>query len=104
MEETRQVNRCFGGHCSQNPTQQSQKRVKEMLFTAAEKRRAKKELDYLLLSFHGRKSILQLLPAIKHRCSRAALALAIERVEVRKDGLKMEDQVYFEGFKASLKE
>jgi hypothetical protein len=47
---------------------------------------------------------LQLLPAIKLRCSRAALTQAIARVEARRDVLEMEDLVFFEKFKTSLVE
>jgi len=102
----RSANRSFGfGHGTQKPKepeQHQEQKVKDILFSAAEIRRAKKELDYLLLLFHGKKSILQLLPAIKQRCSRAALSLAIKRVEGKKDGLSVEDQIFFEQFKSSL--
>ena len=97
-----QTNRCFGND-SQNKQQQKQQKVKEVLFTAGEMRRAKNELNSLLLQFRGRKSILQLLPVIKRRCSLATLTMALERVEFRKHDLDMEDQVFFEEFKNSLK-
>ena len=97
-----QTNRCFGND-SQNKQQQKQQKVKEVLFTAGEMRRAKNELNSLLLQFRGRKSILQLLPVIKRRCSLATLTMALERVESRKHDLSMDDQIFFEEFKNSLK-
>jgi len=66
------------------------------------RRRAQRELDCLLKQFHGRKSILQLLPAIRLRCSSDVLTVALERVERRRDALTMEDLVFLENFKSSL--
>ena len=70
---------------------------------AGQLRRAKNELNALLLQFRGRKSILQLLPVIKRRCSLATLTMAIERLECKKHEFDVEDLVFFEEFKRTLK-
>lgn len=96
-----QVNRCFGSHCSKDSNQQREQKIKEVLLTATERRRANKEIDNLLSRFHG-KSLIKLLPVIKRRYSRSILNVALERVEGRKHGLEIEDVVFLEEFKASL--
>lgn len=105
-QETTRTNRCFGGkNCPQSSKQQQRtEKIKEVLTDAVKRKRANKELNSLLSQFHGRKSIFQLLPVIKRRCLPAVLALALERVEGRRDALSMEDLVFFEAFKASLKQ
>ena len=96
------VNRCFGDNC-QDSERQKERKIKEILSAAAERRKANKEIDCLLRRFQGKK-ILDLLPVIKLRFPGYVLRVAIERVERRKDDLRMHDLVFFEGFKASLKE
>ncbi len=107
MKEARQkpTNGYFGGkNCPRNPKQQKEKEIKETFLAVAKRKRANRELNCLLLQFHGRKSIFQLLPVIKLRCSPIALTVALERVERRRSELSMEDLVFFETFKASLKQ
>ncbi len=99
------VNRCFGGQCPQNPEQPKEQRIKEVLITAKERRRANKEIDLLLRQFHHRKSIFDLLPAMKQRhYPLYVIRVAIERVEGRRNELKIEQQMELEAFKASLAE
>jgi len=96
------VNRCFGSNCPQKPQQQRKEQIEDLLKEAAQRKKANKELDFLLRQFHGRKSILQLLPVIKLRCSDVVLAVALERVERRRNGLAIDDLVFLETFKKSL--
>lgn len=93
------ANRCFGGNC---PPKKPEDKIKDVLLDAAKRRRANKEIDNLLRQFKGKKAIVELLPAIKRRCSRNALRVAIERVERRRDGLSLENLMFFEEFKALL--
>jgi hypothetical protein len=105
MNEVKQtpVNRCFGASCPKNAEQQKKEGIKELLITAAERRRANKEIDYLLQRFHGRKSILDLLPAMKQRdFPLYVIRVAVERVERRRNGLSIEELMELEAFKASL--
>lgn len=105
MKEAQQspVNRCFGSKCSKNPKSREEQ-IEELLKEAALRKKANRELDFLLRQFHGRKSILQLLPVIKLRCSDVVLALALERVERRRNGLAIDDLVFLETFKKSLQD
>ena len=96
-----QVNRCFGGHCPKDSNQKREQKIKEVLLTATERRRANKEINNLLLRFHG-KSLIKLLPVIKRRYSQSILNLALERVEGRRHGLEIEDVIFLEEFKTSL--
>lgn len=100
-QETTRTNRCFGGHCPQNPKQQREQKIKEVLLTATERRRANKEINNLLSRFYG-KSLIKLLPVIKRRYSRSILNVALERIEGRRHGLEIEDVIFLEEFKASL--
>jgi hypothetical protein len=84
------------------PTPTKEARVKEILTEVQARKRAGKELSSLSLQFHGRKSLLQLLPVIKLRLSELALTLAIERIERKRNELSMEDLFFFEQFKKSL--
>lgn len=105
MNKARQVpiNRCFGADCPKNTKQQKEEELKELLITAVERRRANKEIDFLLQRFHGRKSILDLLPAMKQRgFPPYVLRVALERVEGKRHGLEIEDVIFLEKFKASL--
>ena len=98
-----QVNRCFGGHCPQNPDQKREQEINEVLLAATERKRANKEIDFLLQRFHGKKSIFDLLPAMKQRgFPLYIIRVALERVERRRNGLKIEQQMELEAFKASL--
>jgi len=104
MNEAREAhltNRCFGTDCSQKINQQREQKVKEVLITAKERRRANKEIDHLLSRFRG-KSLIKLLPVIKLRYSRSILAVALERVEGKRNGLAIEDAIFLEEFKTSL--
>ncbi len=93
------VNRCFGANCQSD--QQREDKVKQILSDAVQRRRANQVIDNLLGQFKG-KSILQLLPVIKRRCARSVLDVAIERVERRKNALKITDQIFLAQFKANL--
>ena len=73
----------------------------KITLTAEQKRRANREIDYLLRKLRP-KRIIDLLPVIKRRCSREVLAVALERVERIKDKLKMDDLMFLVNFKASL--
>ncbi|MEK7664996.1 MAG: hypothetical protein AAB361_02555 [Patescibacteria group bacterium] len=97
------VNR-FGNY-PKNPDQSKEEKVKRILLTVAEKRRANKAIGSLLAEFKGRYSLLQLLPLIKRRYP-FLLPTAIERVERQKNRneLKMEKIIEFEAFKDSLKQ
>lgn len=97
------ASRCFSGNCPKEPRKEREEQIKELLLTAAQRRRANKEIDFLLRRFSG-KRIVDLLPAILRRCSKDALEVAIERVERRKDDLSRDDVVFFEQFKSSLKD
>ena len=97
------VNRCLDGNQPQK-TKSREEQVKELLLESQQKKRAEKELSNLLALFRGRKSLLQLLPVIKLRYSKSVLTVAIERIERRKDDLSIMDQIFFEGFKNSLKQ
>lgn len=116
------VNRCFSGNCpkKQQGTQQKkvltpipsrttgkagEEKIKELLVSAVERRRANREIDCLLRQFHGRRSIFDLLPAMKQRgFPLYVLKVAIERVENRRNALKIEEVAELEAFKASLAE
>ena len=69
--------------------------------SARDRKSANKQIDYLLKQFRP-KRIIDLLPVIKLRFSETVLAVALSRVERKKDDLPMDDQVFFEGFKRSL--
>jgi len=96
------ANRCFSNQ--QNPQQGKEHKIKEVLSSAVARKRANREIDSLIDMFHHKKSILQLLPAIAARCSKAALEVAIVRIEINLHKLSIEDKIYFERFKASLSE
>lgn len=106
------VNRCFGGeNCPRSQEQQKEKKIKRILLAAtaaerkkAERNRAERALKDLLLQFHGRKGIDQLLPVIKLRFPPAVLQLAIERVERKQDELSWERRADFQLFKDSLQQ
>jgi len=98
-----QVNRCFGGHCPKDSNRQREQKIKEVLLTAVERRRANKEINFLLRQFHGRKSIFDILPAMKQRgYPLYIIRVALERVEGRRNELRIEQQMELEVFKASL--
>ena len=101
VERETVANRCFGGKCP--PDKPKDKIIKKVLTDASRRRRANREIDALLKQFKGRR-IIDLLPAIERRCSTDVLKVAVERVERRRDELSLEDLMFFEGFKASLKE
>ena len=99
------VNRCFGGQCPQNTEQPKEQKIKEVLITAKDRRRANKEIDFLLRQFHSKKSIFDLLPAMKQRgYPLYIIRVALERVEGRRHELRIEQRMELEAFKASLAE
>jgi len=96
------ANRCFTNQT--NFSQGKERKIKEVFSEAIARKRANREIDFLIGMFHHKKTILQLLPAIAARCSKAALVVAIARIEINLRKLSIEDQAYFERFKASLLE
>ena len=111
MDETKnvQVNRCFGGDYPKNPEQQKQReqKIKEVLSAAVQRKRANKEIDWLRERFHHKKTILELLPAIKRQCDKGqyspmVLTVALERVERKSYELGSKDAIFLAEFKASL--
>ena len=110
MKEAKQnqqipANRCFGGNCPQKPNPEKEQKIKDVLFTASQKRRANKEISHLLKTFHGTRKLRELLRAMKQRgYPDYVLAVAIERVEAetKRDELTFEEIMDFEEFKASL--
>ena len=72
----------------------------EILIDDAQRKRANKGIDALLKEHLG-KRIIDLLPLIKLRYPNI-LAVALERVERRRDFLSEDDLVFLEKFKASL--
>lgn len=99
------VNRCFGGNCPQKPEQGKEQKIKEVLFTASQRRRANREISHLLKTFHGTRKLRELLKAMKQRgYPDYVLKVAIERVEAerKRDELTFEEIMDFEEFKASL--
>jgi UDP-2,3-diacylglucosamine pyrophosphatase LpxH len=96
------ANRYFSN--TSNPNSKKEQKIKEVLSSAVARKRANREIDSLIKMFHHKKSILQLLPAIAARCSKAALEVAIARIEINSHKLSIEDKIYFERFKASLSE
>ncbi len=88
------VNWCFGSQQAPNPEQQKEQKIKEVLIAAKDRRRANREIDFLLRQFHGRKSIFDLLPAMKQRgYPLYVIKVALERVERKRDGLSVEQQM-----------
>ena len=69
--------------------------------SAVQRKSANQQIGFLLREFPG-KRIIDLLPWIKRCCLETVLAVALERVERRKDDLPIDDQVFLEGFKRSL--
>lgn len=99
------VNRCFGDSCHQNPKEQREQKIKEVLSDASQRRRANKEISQLLKMFHGRRKLRELLWAMKQRgYPDYVLTVAIERVEAerKRNELTVEEVVDFEEFKTSL--
>ena len=92
------VNRCL-----EQPQQPREQQIKEVLVKGKLRKRANNEIDLLLEQFHGRKGIDELLEAIRRRLPDYVLAVAMERVERRKDKLPPHRRAAFEAFKASLK-
>ena len=99
--QKKQPSQHFAGENQQKPTQTKEEQIKDLLLQAQQKKKMAKELSHLLAQFHGEKSLLQLLPLIKLRFPRLIPA-AIERIERKKDGLAIEDRVFFEEFKKTL--
>jgi len=100
--QKRPANRCFSGSV-QKPQKPKAKeeQIRNLLLEAKRNEDAERQLSNLLKQFHGKKSLLQLLPVIRLRFPHL-LSVAIERVENRKDRLKIDDQIFFESFKLSL--
>jgi hypothetical protein len=96
------VNRCFGKDSQDPSSERNREKIKEVLSDAAQRKRANRELNNVLQQFKG-KNILDLLPAIARRCSKAALRVAIERVERRQNDLNRDDFAFFEKFKQEQK-
>jgi len=69
--------------------------------SAPDRKSANHQIDELLKMFRP-KRIIDLLPVIKLRFSETVLAVAVERVERRKDDLPTDDQVFFADFMRSL--
>ena len=100
------VNRCFGDNCPQNTDPKREQKIKEVLSDNAQRRRANKEIDYLLTRFRG-KRLIQILPAIKRQVIKGdfpkyILDVALERVERKHHELGSEDAIFLAQFKASL--
>lgn len=104
MKEVQRLpaNRCFGGHCPKKPDELRDQKIKEAFLTLAERRKANREIDFLLKQFRG-KRIIDLLPVIKLRFPQI-LAVALERVERRHYEPGSADAIFLANFKASLKE
>ena len=102
MNETKkvQVNRCFDDKCPQNTDPKGEQKVKDVLLTAVQRRRANKEIDCLLKQFRGRR-IIDLLPVIKFRFP-DILVVALERVEGKQYELGSKDAIFLAKFKADL--
>ncbi len=113
-----QVNRCFDfGNCPKKqkrsdkpivpPPEEKQKEeaIKKALIEAAERKKADRILGDVRSQFKGRYSILQILPLLEYRYP-SLLKRAIERVEGQKsrNELSIEEDVFFESFKASLEQ
>ena len=94
------VNRIFGANCPKTPQKANEQKIKEILLTAAEKRMANRQIDCLLAQFRG-KRIIDLLPLIRLRFPKV-LAVALQRVERRKNDLGIEDAIFLANFKRSL--
>jgi len=105
MSRKKPLNRVFDKKPKAQPSgeQSQEEKIKALAQEAYRRRRAKRELDCVLESFHGKKSLIQLLPALKRRCSRAAVQIALERIRRRWTHLSVEDQVFVSQFEASLK-
>ena len=97
-----QINRCFG-KCPKNSDQQNGEKVKKILPSIAERRKADRAIGDVRRQFRGRYSLLQILPLLERRYP-LLLTRAIERIEGQKarDELSFEEIIFFETFKASL--
>jgi hypothetical protein len=96
------VNRCFADNSPPQNPKKREEQIKDLLTEQQRRKRAERELASMLKQFAGKKSLLQLLPAIQRRCSKDALLLAVERIERKKDDLSIDDRIYFEGFKTTI--
>jgi hypothetical protein len=94
------VNRHFA---NQQKPKTKEEQIKDLLLDAKRKKDCEKQLSNLLRQFRGKKSILQLLPVIRHRYPHL-IDTAIKRLDNKKESLPIEDLIYLEGFKASLTE
>lgn len=88
-----------------NSAKQVEQKVKAILLDAHQRKRANKEIDALLKMFHGRKTIRELLPAMKQRgYPRYIIEVAMERAERRIENDDVLGKMELAVFRASLAE
>lgn len=84
----------------QKTNPKGEQKTKEVLSETVQRKRANKLIDELLRQHRG-KRIIDILPAIKKNFP-SALAVALERVERRKDDLSGSDLIFLANFKLTL--
>jgi hypothetical protein len=103
------ANRCFGGNCPPKPDPGKEQKIKDVLLTASQRRRAKAEIRHLLKTFHGKIKLRELLGAMEQRgYPDYVIKVAIEKVEAemelerKRNELPRKEEEDFEKFKSSL--
>jgi hypothetical protein len=87
---------------NQPPVNKKKEQEKAVVSEAAERKRANREIDHILVQFHGKKSLIQVLPVLVRRCTKAAVKVALERIEKRWDTLSHDDKIFVLQIKDSL--
>ncbi|MDO8486437.1 MAG: hypothetical protein Q7S77_01950 [Candidatus Staskawiczbacteria bacterium] len=90
------------GNRHRSPEKQREQKIKDAFSDAKDRRRANKEIAWLLKR-HPSKRIIDLLPAMKQRCYPLyVIRVALERAERKQYELGSEDAIFLAKFKASL--